>query len=218
MKDDLRITQLLCSRLCHDLVGPVGAINNGIELIEDAPDMLDESLALLSNSAKQASRRLAFYRIAFGFGGGASANTNSGSFKEARRLAQDFLAEGNVTLDWPESTGEGGALPKNAAKLLMNMVLLGVAALPRGGSLKVGLTAQSDALEISVTAQGQGAGLREDIQAAIAPGFSTNDLTAHNVQSQFATRLALSVGAAIKVSQNSSDEIKLAVSVPFENG
>ena len=210
MTKDLRITQLLCSRLCHDLVGPVGAINNGVELIEDAPELLDESLALLSNSGKQAVRRLAFYRTAFGFGGG----DGGGALNDTRRLAEDFLADGNISLEWPESAGGGHTLGKGVIKLLMNIILLGVAALPRGGTLHVGLNAQNDALEVVVTASGQGAVLRDDLRAALASDFSIDDLTAHTVQSQFTTRLAQSVNAEMILTAD-ADEIQLVATVPL---
>ncbi|MEL0106345.1 MAG: histidine phosphotransferase family protein [Rhodospirillaceae bacterium] len=200
MTDDLQITQLLCSRLCHDLVGPVGAINNGIELIEDAPDMLEDSLSLLNNSAAQASRRLAFYRAAFGFGGG----DGPGALKDVRGLSQDFVAESSVNLHWPDESVMT-PLPKNGVKLLMNLILLGVGTLIRGGELTVQISEQENEAEMTIAAAGQGAKLKEDLHAALGLGFPVADLTAHTVQAQFAARLAQSVGGKIAVTETGTE-------------
>jgi histidine phosphotransferase ChpT len=66
------LASLLCSRLCHDLLSPVGALNNGLELMADEqdPDMRERCLELLSESAKASANKLKFFRLAFGAGGG----------------------------------------------------------------------------------------------------------------------------------------------------
>lgn len=200
MTDDLRITQLLCSRLCHDLVGPVGAINNGIELIEDAPDMIEDSLSLLNNSANQASRRLAFYRAAFGFGGG----DGPGALKEVRVICQDFVADGQVTIDWPDESVVI-TLPKNGVKLVMNLILLGVGTLIRGGQVSVKIAEEGGGAKVIVSAAGQGAKLQDDLKAAMATDYPVADLTAHTVQAHFTTRLAQSVGSKVALTENSNE-------------
>ena len=208
MTEDLRIIQLLCSRLCHDLVGPVGAINNGVELIGDAPDMLEDTLSLLNNSANQASRRLAFYRAAFGFGGG----DGPGALKEVREISHDFVTDGNVTLNWPDNSVMV-TLPKNTVKLLMNLILLGVGTLIRGGTLDVQIAEQGGTASMSVKAAGKGAMLKDDLQAALNPEFSVDDLTAHTGHAHFAAKLAGSVGAEINVQENADDEITFAATI-----
>lgn len=208
MTEDLRIIQLLCSRLCHDLVGPVGAINNGVELIGDAPDMLEDTLSLLNNSANQASRRLVFYRVAFGFGGG----DGPGALKEVREISHDFVTDGNVTLNWPDDSVMV-TLPKNTVKLLMNLILLGVGTLIRGGTLDVQIAEQGGTASMSVKAAGKGAMLKDDLQAALNPEFSVDDLTAHTVHAHFAAKLAGSVGAEINVQESAGDEITFAATI-----
>jgi histidine phosphotransferase ChpT len=208
MTEDLRITQLLCSRLCHDLVGPIGAINNGVELIGEAPDMLEDSLSLLSNSASQASRRIAFYRAAFGFGGG----DGPGALKEVREISHDFVAGSPVTLNWPDDSVMI-ILPKNAVKLLMILIFLGVGTLIRGGTLDVQIAEQGGTANIIIKATGKGAMLKEDLGAALSPAFSVDDLTAHTVHAHFATMLAGSVGAEVSVQVADSDEITFAATV-----
>src|SRR5690606_41497048 len=93
----MAVLELLCSRLCHDLVGPVGAVNNGLELVEEDPSSLDDIMPLLTSSARQAWKRLDFFRIAFGFGGGRS----SWSYAELRRVPAGYLAERQAELALP---------------------------------------------------------------------------------------------------------------------
>ena len=67
---DRRIAELLCSRICHELVAGIAAINNGVELISEIdPTMFDEAMGLIGSSAKQASARVQYYRMAYGYAG-----------------------------------------------------------------------------------------------------------------------------------------------------
>ena len=99
MQVDLRVAQLLSSRLCHDLVGPIGAVNTGLELFQEGFDDDEKALGLVADSAGEASRRLTFFRGAFGFGAG---DKGEATLNEARNLAVGLLASGKVALDWPE--------------------------------------------------------------------------------------------------------------------
>jgi histidine phosphotransferase ChpT len=94
---DIRVAELLCSRLCHELVSPVGAINNGVELIEEmGEDMAEEAIALISHSAGQAARRLRLLRLAYGAAGGEGAV----GFADAQQAATAYFADGKISLDW----------------------------------------------------------------------------------------------------------------------
>ena len=98
---DQRVLELLMSRVCHDLISPVGAVVNGVELIEDGgTDMADDAMALVAKSARHASRRLQFFRMAYGAAGAGGDR----SLADARQLTMDFLAETKVALDWPDAS------------------------------------------------------------------------------------------------------------------
>ena len=103
---DLKLASLMSSKLCHDVIGPIGAVCNGIELVSDDgnEDMRAEALKLVNESAGEASARLQFYRLAFGLAGGMGQEV---SLRDARTLCRDLLSYGKVGLDWPDS--EGGA-------------------------------------------------------------------------------------------------------------
>jgi len=130
----LDLASLLCSRLCHDLMSPVGALNNGIELLADEtdPDMRDKCLELLGESARATANKLKFFRLAFGAGGGFGEEIDT---REAQSALEGlFGGEGKIELGW---VVENEKLPKGAVRLLLNLALLAVDALLRGGRLDV---------------------------------------------------------------------------------
>lgn len=194
---EMRILELLCSRLCHDLVGPIGAVNNGIELLEESdPAMASEVLPLVTTSARQAWRRLDFFRVAFGFAGGRT----SWPAADLRRYASGWLEDGKARLDWPEGPpGEAGELDGSAAKLLLNMILLGAEALPRGGRVSVALQAAGPVSRIGVTAAGPVAALHERVAAVLEGPSGAEDVEARTVQAYFTRRLADAMGASLRL-------------------
>ena len=126
---------LLCSRLCHDLMSPVGALNNGIELLADEtdPDMREKCLELLADSARASANKLKFFRLAFGAAGGFGEEVDTHEAEAA--LEGLFGAERRIELGW---VVDDDKLPKGAVKLLLNLALLAGDALVRGGRLDVG--------------------------------------------------------------------------------
>src|SRR3954447_19833183 len=131
--NDLDFAALLVSRVCHDLVSPVGAVVNGLEVLEDESDpaMRADALRLVAASAEQAAARLQFARIAFGAAGSAGAELD---LTEVGRMVQGLLRGGKVEVDWAAASLNW---PKDWAKLLMNATLLAADSLPRGGKVRV---------------------------------------------------------------------------------
>jgi histidine phosphotransferase ChpT len=177
---DMKITELLCSRLCHDLISPVGAVNNGVELLQDYdPSMADEILPLIVDSAKRAWRRLEFFRVAFGFGGGQT----SRGLADLRGLAVGMLEGEKVELDWPPAApGDNRAIEGRAAKLLLNLIVLGAEALPRGGTLKVESSSNKGDLGLSIAATGEGVRITDIIKASREGQVEIQDRDARNVR------------------------------------
>src|SRR3954465_9059623 len=139
------LASLLCSRLCHDLMSPVGALNNGIELLADetAPDMRDKCLELLADSARASANKLKFFRLAFGAAGGFGDSVDTSEAQAA--LAGVFGPERRIEVGWVVSDGK---LPKGAVKLLLNIALLAGDALVRGGRLDVGAGRRGRGMEV----------------------------------------------------------------------
>ena len=156
---DLDLAALLCSRVCHDIVSPVGAIANGLEMMdeEDDEEMRQLALELVRRSARQASAKLQFCRLAFGAAGGAGSMLDLG---EAGDIARLFVGDEKVKLDWLAARG---MRDRNEVKLLLNLMLLAIAAVPRGGSVRI---EASDGL-LSAIAEGDGARLADKTRAVL---------------------------------------------------
>src|SRR5882724_1044960 len=129
--EGLDLAALLCSRVCHDLISPVGAIMNGLEVMEDGKDEETAKFAmdLIKKSAKTASAKLQFCRLAFGAAGSAGAQIDTG---DAEKVARGHIEDGKITITWnlPRIL-----LPKNRVKLLLNMLIVAQQTIPRGGTL-----------------------------------------------------------------------------------
>jgi len=201
---DYDLAALLCSRLSHDLTGPVGAVANGVELMteDNDPAMQAQSLELLAFSAAEVSRRLQFYRLAFGAAGGLEATTTIG---EGQRATVNYFAERKQELRWAEGPMDPQTLPQTAVQLLLNLVLLAGEALPRGGIVTVDIAKSGMSTSFTISAQGKQAGLLDDDLAALRSESQVSDLDARTVQPYFAARLAASLSGKIEVSIPESD-------------
>jgi histidine phosphotransferase ChpT len=189
--DDIEFAAFLVSRVCHDLVGPLGAVVNGLEVMEDERDaaMRADALKIVSSSALQALARLQFLRIAFGAAGSAGAELDVG---EVGRLVGGLLEGGKVQLNWQ---GASVNWPKNWAKLLMNAALLGADCLPRGGQLDVQVGADPKAPSFKIVATSPYARLQEEVSNAVR-GEETH-LDARGIQPFLTHKLSRDLNAGL---------------------
>src|SRR5690242_1680131 len=155
----------LAAKLCHDFISPAGAIVSGLDLLDDpsAKDMRDEAMELIASSARKLSDLLAFARVAFG----ASAGAESFDSGELERLTAAVFAHVRADLDW---AAPPQAMPKAAARVLLNLAQLAGAALPTGGVARVEMSPAGDALAIMVTATGPRARLHAEVRDGLAGG------------------------------------------------
>ena len=208
--NDLDLTAMLCSRLCHDLISPIGAVNNGIEVLSEEDDeaMRAQALDLVSYSAGEAVRRLQFYRMAFGSSGASSTSRPLG---DARKVAKGLLSSGRIALDWPETGPEQKAeLSRTAQRLLLNLVLVGVEALARGGTIGVRFEGTGSTSELIVTAEGDRATLNDGFLGALSGEVASEGLDARTAQPLYSARLAEVLGAPIQCS-TLPDRVELRV-------
>jgi len=184
----LDLAALLCSRLCHDLISPVGAIINGLEVMEEDKDEETKTFALdlIKKSATQASAKLQFCRLAFGAAGSAGAQIELG---DAEKAARGLLEDGKTTLVWnlPRAL-----VAKNRAKLLLNMLLVASGTIPRGGTLM----AEPMSEGYQVSARGLNARLGP-ATADLLAGSPAEPVNAHAIQPVYTGILARDCGLAI---------------------
>lgn len=186
---DLRVLELLAARLCHDLISPVSAIANGVELMgEDDPEFVRDATKLVGDSARKASRRLQFYRFVYGFSGGGLTGPAPAA------LAAEFFAESAIGCDYPAAAT---ALPAEQQKLACAMLAVAGEGLPRGGRLALTIGGAGPEVE----AAGNGAGLSPEAQAALSLTAPVAALTTRTVGAYFAGLLAEAQGCRIATAE-----------------
>jgi histidine phosphotransferase ChpT len=184
----LDLAALLCSRVCHDLISPVGAIVNGLEVLDEDKDEETKTFALdlIKKSARQASAKLQFCRLAFGAAGSAGAQIELG---DAEKAARGLIEDGKTTIVWnlPREL-----VAKNRAKLLLNMLMVAVGAIPRGGTL----TVEPLGMGFRVAASGLNARLTQ-ATAELLGGSPPQTVDAHAVQPLYTGLLARDCGLTV---------------------
>lgn len=196
MSESLRLSQLVCSRLCHDLVGAAGAINAGLEILAELGGLDDSALELATSSGQEMTRRLAFYRVAFGAGGAGASGTEIATL---RKLATDFYTSGNVVLNWLEDPNGVTEMDPMFSKLLLNVILIAAECLPRGGVVDVRVVAMDDGIGMAVSAEGHDAGLREDIAQAMTPGQAIENTDSRSIHAFVTQMLVMETGSELEV-------------------
>ena len=190
--DILELAALLCSRVCHDLISPVGAIVNGLEVLDDNPKPEDREFALdlIRKSARTASARLQFCRLAFGAAGSAGAQIDLG---DAQNMARGHIEDGKTSIAWnlPRVL-----LPKNRVKLLLNMMIIAQQTIPRGGVLTVNPIGDGETMSFRLMTAGLSARLPQNI-ADILSGAHAAAVDAHAVQPYYTRLLAQACGLTV---------------------
>ena len=195
MPQSVDLASLLCSRLCHDLLSPVGALSNGIELLRDErdPEMRQRCMELLEQSARISADKLKFFRLAFGAAGGFG---ESVPVEEPRELVRALVANsGRIALEWAVSEEQ---LPKAAVKVLLNLAAIGIDALPRGGQLDIGAERRDGASEIAVRAAGDKIAFDETIGAALEGTLPPSELSGRTAPAYMIRQIADGVGGGLQ--------------------
>ena len=206
------LASLLCSRLCHDLLSPVGALNNGIELLADEqdPEMREKCLELLAESARASANKLKFFRLAFGAGGGFGDEIDT---REARAALEGLYGpEKRIDLGWMVA---GDRLPKGAVKLLLNLAMIAGDALVRGGRLDVGAERSDDAIEMVIRAEGPRVLVDPLLRETIVKGESNGKVEPRAAGAWLAHGLAAEAGGTIKLSDIEDEVLLIGVTLPL---
>jgi histidine phosphotransferase ChpT len=185
MQIDLYVMELLASKLCHDLVSPVSAINNGVELIEDiGGSVVAEAMKLIGDSGATASRRLRLYRLAYGRAGSESAL----GVKDVRQVAEQYLSVGKITLAWPEGVPTAHlADQRGFLKVVLNLMVLAEECLAYGGAITL-RDIEGSGCRFEVV--GRNAGLSPQLQEALQGSVPVEQLTPRSIQAYLTGRFA----------------------------
>ena len=192
---------LLCSRLCHDLLSPVGALNNGIELLADEhdPEMRARCLDLLAESARASANKLKFFRLAFGAAGGFADQVDTREAKAA--IDGLFGGDGRIRLGWMV---EEPVMSKAALKVLLNIVLIAGDSLVRGGSLDIGAERQNGGLEIVVRAEGTRIVLDPELKSVLVGETAEDDVAPRAAAAWLVHLLVEEGGGSVQVADQDS--------------
>jgi histidine phosphotransferase ChpT len=190
--DALDLASLLCSRVCHDLISPTGAIVNGLEVLEEGSDAETKEFALdlIKKSANTASARLQFCRIAFGAAGSAGAQIDTG---DAEKMARGFI-EDKIKLTW---NLQRALLPKNRVKLLLNMLIIAIGTIPRGGTLTIDPVGEGEATGFRITTSGLNARIPQAVAGLLEGSSENGTIDAHAIQPYYTGLLAKACGVAV---------------------
>ena len=205
------LASVLCSRLCHDLMSPIGALNNGIELLADEtdPEMRDKCLELLADSARATANKLKFFRLAFGTAGGFGEEIDT---REAEIALEGlFGPERRIELGWAVNDEK---LPKGAVKLLLNLAMLAGDALVRGGRLDVGAERSGGEIELAVRAIGTRILLDPALREMLANGSNGHAIEPRAAGAWLAHDLVTDAGGSIQLSSPESEALLIGARLP----
>jgi histidine phosphotransferase ChpT len=189
------LAALISSRICHDVISPVGAIVNGLEVLEDEkdPEMRAVALDMIKRSAASASSRLQFCRLAFGAAGSMGASIDTG---DAETVTRGLIASERTALAWNPPRQFA---PKNKVKLLLNLCLIAQSTVPRGGVISVDLSGQDDSLAMRVQAKGVNPRLATGVADLVAGRPESGAVDAHSIQPYFAGLVARECGMEVAI-------------------
>ncbi len=197
---DLELAALISSKICHDVIGPVGAIYNGLEILDEDDDTEAKNYALdvIRNVTEQASARLQFARFAFGAAGSAGAQIDLGT---AEQISRGLVSQGKHRLVW---RGMPGHMAKDKVKLLLNLIASAITALPRGGEIEVGIAGSLDKPNFTLRCQGTGARPPQYLSDYVAGG-QPPQLDAMSIQAYYTWRLAASSRMRLEIAKDGAD-------------
>lgn len=180
------LAALLSARICHDLISPVGALSAALEVFDDDDniDMREDAMDLIRVSSLQANAKLQFLRLAFGAGGSAPGIV---SVAELQKLTMGVYGDAKASLSWQLSV-EG--LDKPSARLLLNLVMLAVQAVPRGGDVVITGTTQGGMTRLSLVSTGPKARLADAVSKALSGKAPDDGWDGRTVQPFYAGMIA----------------------------
>lgn len=203
---ELELAALLCSRVCHDVISPVGAITNGLEVLEDDGDeqMRGFAMDLIKKSAAQASASLEFARLAYGAAGSAGAALE---LPELERVAVGFAQSDKISVEW---SAPAGLVEKELGRLLLNLVVISIKAIPRGGKIVVSVSEPLNTPRFVLRCEGFGARVPLDVESLLSGDIPGDVIDARSIQPFFTGMLARKTGMMVAVAMDGGEVLVTA--------
>ncbi|MDB5478574.1 MAG: uncharacterized protein JWM96_1069 [Alphaproteobacteria bacterium] len=214
MSDSLHpyVLELMASRICHDVISPVGAINNGLELLQEmGVDAGAEAIGLIAKSAEQANRRLRLFRYAYGSAGG----KDLVDARDLRRTAFEYLEGSRTVLEWPETepmAKPGEQFAKGVMKGILNLVVLGSEMITKAGLVKVRQPVLG-AYPIEIHVSGEGSNFREGMEASLQGTIEPENLDARLVHAYIAGALIRHYGLKLSLNKTGDGKVVFGISL-----
>lgn len=203
------LSALMCARICHDLVSPIGALGTALEVLDDDAntEMHADAMDLVKTSARQASAKLQFLRLAFGAGGSAPGII---SVAELVKLVDGMYGEGKAEISWDASLAE---LPKSQARIVLNMIMLALQAIPRGGTLKVSTSKTDGETLLDFNAEGPKARLAEAATRTLSGKAPDDGFDGRTIQPFYTGMMIREIGAKVSAGID-GERVRFAVKIP----
>lgn len=212
---DMRVLELLASKLCHDIISPVSAINNGVELIEDiGGSVVAEAMTLIGDSAGQASRRLKLYRIAYGRAG----SEEGLAVRDAKLTIEQYMSTGKVTLNWPDDLPASALGYRGFLKVLLNLLVLAEEVLAYGGSAVLKPINNFDMTGCRLEVVGRNALLSEPMKQALDGVTPIDEISPRTVHAYMTGRFTEHFNLILKTDQSIPDRLDLILLAPLPVG
>jgi len=205
--DDMeRFTELLCSRLCHDLISPIGAIRNGLELVAEGDGgLLKDAISLIGLSSRQASARLAYFRLAFGAWGSAGVL----GFGAIRGIVEEHFNEKKCPVTWSEPVPVDESLvDKRIGKLVLNLLLVAAECAQRDGDVRGALVLDRTGPRVSIVVRADRCKLRDDVRSGFVEDIEVSALTVRNVVAHHCQRLCQSLALDLTITDHGSNSLE----------
>lgn len=212
MQIDMQVLELLSSKLCHDIISPVSAINNGVELIEDiGGDVVEEAMSLIGSSAAHASRRLRFFRVAYGRAGSES----NLPLRDMRLMAKQYFVSEKTKLDWSDDLELiGFEEQQGALKTLLNILLMSEEILAYGGLITLRRLISDDTIGCVIQVKGRQAALSNPFREAIENTVDIQELTPRTIQPYITGRFADHFGLKLSFATPEDDCLDISLQAP----
>ena len=208
-KFQLRVAELICSRICHDLISPLSAINNGLEMINEGDQgIFSDSIELIGNSNKHALDRLSFYRVAYGSGG----ERNVVNLQDIEKILETFAADRKINIVWAkDGRMSDDQIPRVFAKLLTNVFYLATECLPRGGVVAIENSISATSNSLSMKLEGPKCHLRDDVSSGLKVDLSVKELSVKNIFAYLVSALVSTLNKTLEVKNTSSNRMVISV-------